>query len=206
MPAPFLRDTRLVVWIFILCAAGALALYAGKGEAPAFPSVAGASIGGPFSLVDHNGRAVSEKDFPGWKLIYFGFTYCPAICPTELQKMAVVMKRLDPATAEKITPIFVSVDPGRDTPEVLKGYVPMFHPRLVGLTGSAEQVEAVKRAWRVYAAKVEDPGASDYTVDHSSFTYLMAPDGSLAALYKIQDKAEAMAEDIAARLAAAQGG
>lgn len=164
-----------------------------------FTPVAGASIGGPFTLTDQDGRTVTERDFPGWKLIYFGFTYCPAICPTELQKVSLILKTLG-ERGEKIQPLFISVDPERDTPAVLKGYVPMFHPRLKGLTGTPEQIEAVKASWRVYAAKVQEPNANDYTVDHSSFLYLMAPDGSLAGLYKAQDKAEEVARDIAAKL------
>lgn len=202
MKDSFLKTMALVAGLAVLIAAGAWMATKGAGNGPGggFAPVAGASIGGPFTLVDQNGRTVTEKDFPGWLLIYFGFTYCPAVCPTELQKMATVMKKLGPDKAAKIRPLFISIDPERDTPEALKGYVAMFDPRLEGLTGTVEQIEAVKREWRVYAAKVQDPGASDYTMDHSSFTYLMSPDGRLAGLYKAQDKAEDIARDIAGKL------
>lgn len=203
MSLPLCRSL-ILAGVLVLIAAAALLLRlwspgSWQRDVSEFPSVGGASIGGPFTLVDQQSRTVTEKDFPGWLLIYFGFTYCPAICPTELQKMATVMRGLGPQS-EKVQPLFISVDPERDTPQVLKAYVPMFHPRLVGLTGTPAQIEAVKKHWRVYSAKVRDPGASDYTVDHSSFIYLMSPDGQLAGLYKSQDKAADIARDIAAKL------
>lgn len=165
------------------------------------PVMTGTRIGGPFTLVDQDGRAVTEASWPGkYRLVYFGFTYCPAICPTELQKMAAALKDLGPE-ADKIQPIFISVDPERDTPAVLKPYVPLFDPRLTGLTGTREQIDKVLKAWHVYAAKAQEPGASDYTMDHSSFTYLTDADGELLALYRITDTASAMAGDIRDRIA-----
>lgn len=202
MKDSFFKTLALVAGLSVLIAASVWVVTggAGRGQGGGFAPIAGASIGGPFTLVDQNGRTVTERDFPGWLLIYFGFTYCPAVCPTELQKMVTAMKKLDPDKAAKIQPLFISIDPERDTPGVLKGYVAMFDPRLDGLTGTTGQIEAVKREWRVYAAKVQDPGASDYTMDHSSFLYLMSPDGRLAGLYKAQDKAEDIARDIAGKI------
>lgn len=162
-------------------------------------SMAGVPIGGPFTLIDHTGKTVTEKDFPGHKLVYFGFTYCPAICPTELQKIAQVMEELGPR-GDSLQPLFITVDPERDTPQIMQKYVEMFHPRLVGLTGSPAQIEAAVKAYRVYAAKAQDDALSDYTMDHSSFTYLISHDNKLLAIYKIQDKAEDIAQDIARRL------
>src|SRR3954467_7369032 len=111
------------------------------------PPLAGAAIGGPFTLTDQNGRRVSDRDFEGrYRIMYFGFTHCPDVCPTDLAIIGQALRRFekrDPARAARVTPIFVSVDPERDTPAVLKEYVGAFHPRLVGLTGTQEQIAAV---------------------------------------------------------------
>ncbi len=138
-----------------------------------------ALVGGPFTLTDQDGRRVSEKDFLGkYMLVFFGYTYCPDICPTELQVMTAALDELG-AAAEKIQPVFVSVDPERDTPAVLKSYVENFGPRLIGLTGSPEEIAAVAKAYRVYYAKSGNQTSPDaYLMDHSSIIYLMAPDGS----------------------------
>jgi cytochrome oxidase Cu insertion factor (SCO1/SenC/PrrC family) len=137
-----------------------------------------ALVGGPFSLTDQNGRRVSEKDFLGrHMLVFFGFTYCPDICPTELQVMTAALDAMGPE-GEKIQPVFVSIDPERDTPEVLKSYVENFGPRLIGLTGTPEEIAAVAKAYRVYYAKAGDQSSPDsYLMDHSSIIYLMGPDG-----------------------------
>jgi protein SCO1/2 len=162
--------------------------------------IAGVQVGGPFSLLVHNNTAVTEKNYDGqYKLIYFGFTYCPAICPTELQKMTLVMNELS-ADGDQIQPLFITIDPARDTVETMRSYVSLFHPRLVGLTGTQPQIDLVLNNYRVFAAKSQQEGLSDYTMDHSSFTYLMAPDNSLMAVYRIEDTADFMAEDIQKRL------
>jgi cytochrome oxidase Cu insertion factor (SCO1/SenC/PrrC family) len=180
---------------FLVLAGGALVARLSALD-PVRPTMPGTRIGGPFSLVDQDGRTVTNESWPGqYRLVYFGFTYCPAICPTELQKMATALKALGPEGA-KIQPLFVSVDPERDTSAVLKPYVALFHDRLVGLTGSRAQIDAMLKSWHVYAAKIHPPGATEYTMDHSSFTYLTDPDGMLLALYKNTDTAQAMAEDI----------
>jgi protein SCO1/2 len=162
--------------------------------------VAGVQVGGPFALVDHNEQAVTQEDFADQaKLIYFGFTYCPAICPTELQKMTRVLDRLG-TRAESIQPIFVTIDPERDTPEVMKEYLQSFYPEFVGLTGSRAQIDAVKKNYRVFAKRVDDPALSDYTMDHSSYIYLMSADDELLSMYRTQDDVEYMLADIKARL------
>ncbi len=136
-----------------------------------------ALVGGPFTMTDHNGRRVSEKDFLGkHMLVFFGYTYCPDICPTELQVMTAALDAMGPE-GEKIQPVFVSVDPARDTPAVLKSYVENFGPRLVGLTGTADEVAAIAKAYRVYYAKSGDKDSAEYLMDHSSIIYLMGPDG-----------------------------
>ncbi|MGZ5861954.1 MAG: SCO family protein [Methyloceanibacter sp.] len=137
-----------------------------------------ALIGGPFTLIDQNGRTVTDRDFPGrYKLVFFGFTHCPDICPAELQVMAAALDQLGDK-ADKVVPIFITVDPERDTPQVMSDFVKNFGSRLVGLTGSPEAVAAAAKAYRVAYTKVDDPGsANGYTVDHSALVYLMSPDG-----------------------------
>lgn len=160
-------------------------------------SMAGINLGGPFELVNDSGETVTEANYDGqYKLIYFGFTYCPAICPTELQKITQVLNALDDETAAKIQPLFITVDPERDTVDVMHEYVSLFHPRLIGLTGSLDQVEAIKKSYRVFATKVESEDMSDYTVDHSSFIYLMSPDNKPLSIYRMKDDADYMEGDI----------
>ena len=175
----------------------------GKPSETAMP-IAGLNIGGPFSLTNHMGEDVTEKDYEGqYKLIYFGFTYCPAVCPTELQKISRVMSALEknqPETAAKIQPLFITVDPERDRVPVMKEYVSLFHKRLIGLTGTQPQIDFVKKSYRVFATKVEDESANDYTVDHSSFIYLMGPDDTLVSMYRVSDSADKVYEDILKQL------
>lgn len=137
------------------------------------------SIGGPFTLTDHTGKRVTEKDYAGkYMLVYFGYTYCPDVCPTSLSIMAEAMDQLSAEELAKVVPIFVSVDTERDTVEVMASYVPNFHSKLVGLTGSADEVKAAARTYKAYYAKVnEDDPDGNYTMDHSSTTYVMGPDG-----------------------------
>lgn len=175
----------------------------GKPMETAIP-MAGLNVGGPFSLTDHTGKEVTEKDYEGqYKLIYFGFTYCPAICPTELQKISRVMKGLEgkqPETAAKMQPLFITIDPERDTAAVMKEYVSLFHPKLVGLTGTQPQIDFVKKSYRIFAAKAGDENSDEYTMDHSSFIYLMAPDDTLISMYSVNDSADAVYDDILKQL------
>lgn len=161
-------------------------------------AIANMGIGGGFSLVDHTGKAVSDADYADkYKLIYFGFTYCPAICPTELQKMAQVEQKLDEARNSKIQQIFITVDPERDTVDVMKDYVSLFDSNLIGLTGTPQQVEDIKKKYRVFSSKVQTPEMHDYTVDHSSYIYLVSPDSKVVSMYRIADDANYIAADIA---------
>lgn len=155
------------------------------------------AIGGPFALTDQTGKRVTEKDFTGkYMLIYFGFTFCPDVCPTELQVMSGALDELG-ADATKVQPIFVTVDPDRDTPEVLARYVKQFNPRLVGLTGSAQDIAAIAKEYRVYYEKVKDDSSSDdYSMDHSSIIYLMGPDGGFLTFFPPGTSPEKMAEKI----------
>ncbi|MDO8837433.1 MAG: SCO family protein [Parvibaculum sp.] len=158
----------------------------------------GARVGGPFTLVNEQGESVTEADFRGrYMLIYFGFTFCPDVCPTELQVMASAIETLGPE-AEKITPVFITIDPERDTPEVMARYVALFHPRLTGLTGTPEQIAAAAKAWHVFYRKAEDENSSeDYTMDHSSIVFLMGPEGEYLKLFGPGTGPDKMAEGIA---------
>ena len=134
-------------------------------------------IGGPFALIDHNGTTRTEQDFRGkLLLVYFGFTYCPDICPTDLQSIGLALDKLGPA-ADAVQPLFITLDPARDTAEQLKDYVPMFHPRLIGLTGDAQAIAKAADAYRVYYAKVPAENRDDYTIDHTAFIYVIGADG-----------------------------
>lgn len=140
-----------------------------------------------FSLINQDGKPVTDKDFYGrYMLVYFGFTSCPAICPTELQKMSEAYQLLPPESQKRIQPVFITVDPERDTLKVLKGYVDLFMPELMGMTGTPEQIDAVKKSFRVYASKVKE--GDSYTMDHSSFIYFIGLDGQILAMFKTADK------------------
>lgn len=139
------------------------------------PSAGKAAIGGSFNLINHNGNAVTDRDFLGnWTVVYFGFTHCPDICPDELQKLADAVDKIKEKTGIEIVPVFISVDPERDTVEQVREYVKEFHPNLVGLTGNPDEIKKAARAFRVYYMKTEEEG-SDYLVDHSIIMYLMDP-------------------------------
>lgn len=159
-------------------------------------------FGGPFALSDQHGNRVTEADFAGrYLLLYFGYTSCPDICPAGLQELAVVLASLG-EDAAKLTVAFVTVDPARDTPALLRDYLPLFDPDIVGLTGTEAEIAAVARAWRVHRVKVpiEGPADTDYLVSHSSITFLMGPDGNFVTLFPHGTPGTTMAERIAVHL------
>ncbi|MBO6518463.1 MAG: SCO family protein [Rhodospirillales bacterium] len=187
----------IVVVAFVIVLAGT-EYFANRGSDSVATS-SGPSVGGPFTLVNHDGETVTEKDFMGgYMLVFFGYTYCPDVCPTALSDMAAVMDMLGDEKAQKVTPVFISVDPGRDTPEHLAEYVSFFHPKTVGLTGTEEQIKAVAREYRVYYRLNEPAGddPQDYLVDHTSIIYLMGPDGKLVTHFSHGTDPKAMAERI----------
>ena len=148
--------------------------------------------GGPFALIDHSGQAVSDGDFRGQiVLMVFGYTFCPDVCPTTLSRVAEALDLLDRG-ADQVQPLFVTIDPQRDSPDVLAAYVKAFHPRMVGLTGTADQVREITGNYRVYHAKA---GAddSDYLMDHSAFIYLIGADGRLLTYLRHDATPEAIA-------------
>ena len=171
-------------WLLLLIMAPVLAIGAVAafltlpGSSPLQTVTGRAAIGGPFRLVDDHGRAVTNRDFRGrLMLVYFGYTYCPDICPTTLQTLSQAMAALGPA-ADQVAFLFISVDPRRDTVAHMHDYVTGFDPHLVGLTGSEDEVAAAARAYRVYYQRHDEDGGDDYLVDHSSFVYLMDRSGT----------------------------
>jgi protein SCO1/2 len=157
------------------------------------------SVGGPFQLVDQDGKMVTDKDFRGRPfLVFFGFTHCPDICPTTLFEVSEVFNRLG-KDAEKVSAIFVTVDPERDTPEKLKLYLSSFHPRISALSGSEAQIEAIKKAYYVYAKRIPLDGGG-YTMDHTSVVYLMDKEGKFVAPFNLKRDADAAANDLRRRL------
>jgi protein SCO1/2 len=175
MPSRQQAIFALTVLAIALAIAGAAFYFTSDRSGPAGSGEA--LVGGPFSLTDHTGRRVTEKDFLGkYMLVFFGFTYCPDVCPTELQVMSAALDELGTA-GNTIQPVFVSIDPERDTPEVVKQYVENFHPRLIGLTGSPDDIAAIARAYRVYYKKTAGGLETDYEMDHSTTIYLMGPVG-----------------------------
>jgi protein SCO1/2 len=160
----------LLVAVMLLAAGGYVFL---SGSQPAV-----LTVGGPFSLMDGDGHRVTDQTWRGkYLLVYFGYTFCPDVCPTTLSAVSDALDAMG-AKADRIQPLFITVDPKRDTPAVVKQYAAAFGPRIVGLTGSPEQIAAAAKAYRVYYAEHRTgPGPDDYSMDHSSVLYLMGPDG-----------------------------
>lgn len=178
-----------------------LALFACSAEQPdAPPPLQGAAIGGDFELIDENGETAREADFAGQnRVIYFGYAFCPDVCPFDMQKLGQAMRILEadnPALAERITPIFISVDPARDSPEVLIEFTDSFHPRMIGMSGSPEAIATAAERYGVYYAIGEDDGTGSYPVDHSNNAILFGPEGEPLAILPIQDSPEAIAETL----------
>ncbi len=185
----------------LLAFATALLLLQACSSAPGEqPPLAGAAIGGPFSLTDQDDRRVTDRDFAGkYRLVYFGFSYCPDVCPVDLQLAGQglrLLEKSDPQVAAKVQPIFISVDPERDSPAVLKPYVAAFHPRLIGLTGSEQEIKDVAKRHGVYFSKRGDRGSSNYLVDHSRTLLLFGPQGEPIAIVPHEKGAQAIADEL----------
>ena len=193
---------RVFAFLVVVCAA-AIAGVAGysslkPGQGPI--SSGTALVGGPFELTAHTGARVSDKDFEGkYLLIFFGYTYCPDVCPAELQVISAALDYLGDK-GKNIQPIFITIDPERDTPEALSKYMPNFHPRYLGLTGSPKEIERVAKAYRVYYAKAKETGDGDYLMDHSSIIYLMDRQGTFLKHFSYGTDAKQLAERIAAAI------
>lgn len=165
----------------LIALTGALLLSACQQQAKEPPPLEGAAIGGPINLVDTKGQPFSDSILAGkYRLIYFGYSWCPDICPTDMQQLAIAFRQFEakhPQLAAKVQPLFITVDPARDTPEKLDQFVAAFHPRFIGLTGSEAQIAAVTRAYAVPVLKGKDDGQGNYLVDHGRMTFLMDPAG-----------------------------
>jgi cytochrome oxidase Cu insertion factor (SCO1/SenC/PrrC family) len=180
----------LGVWIAVLLgAAGWIGWDAWKGDRP--------SIGGAFSLVDQNGRTVTDADLKGKPtLIYFGYTYCPDVCPTSLLLMETAVEQLGPDGPKKVNLVFITIDPERDTKELMKGYVGNFGATIEGLTGTPDQIGAVTRAYRVYYQKVPGKDGAPYLMDHSSIVYMLDKRGRFVTHFTHETKAETIAKAV----------
>ena len=199
------RASRLLV-VFIAFLAGLglclgiILLLAGRGgPRPGAGVLQTAAIGGPFRLTDQNGAPFSDQDLKGKTfLVFFGFTHCPDVCPTTLFEISQIMRDLG-ADADRTAALFISVDPERDTPEAMKDYLASFDPHVRGLTGDAEALAAVAKAYRVYYKKVPLDGG-DYTMDHTAIVYLMDKEGRFVSPFNMRRTAEAAADDLRKRL------
>lgn len=188
----------LLIWQFTGFAPGRQGLE----ETPARHSGI-AAVGGPFKLVSHDGKTVTDQDFAGrFMLIYFGYTWCPDVCPLALQLMDDALTRLGPDAAA-IQPIFITIDPERDTADVLKSYIASFNPGFIGLTGTPEDIAAVAEAYKMYYRKTEPLDGADslgYGVDHMNIFYLMGPDGAYVAHFMSPTSPKDVAAEIATHL------
>lgn len=155
-----------------------------------------AQLGGPFTLVNHHGETVTDKDvITKPTLLYFGYTYCPDVCPLDNDRNAQAVTILDERGYD-VTPVFISIDPQRDTPELMKEFVEYMHPKMIGLTGTPEQTKAASQAYRTYY-NVRDPEEEYYLIDHSTFTYLVFPDEGFVEFFKRELTPEQMADRVA---------
>ncbi|KQM62506.1 electron transporter [Sphingomonas sp. Leaf17] len=172
----------------------------GEPATPAQPPLAGARIGVPFTLTDQNGRTVTDRNFAGkYRIMYFGYTFCPDVCPVDVQVIGAAVRKLDsanPALAARLVPVFVTVDPARDTPAVIKSFVSAFHPRMVGLTGSPAAIAALAKGYGVYVARGKTSPGGGYMMDHSRTAFLMDPAGKPLALLPTEQGADAVVAEI----------
>ncbi len=190
------RRAVLIFAAVVLAIAAGIGSYAflSRPEGPLGTGVA--LVGGPFTMTNQDGARVTEKDFLGrYMLMFFGYTYCPDICPTELQVMTAALDMMG-EEGKAITPVFVSVDPQRDTPDVVKSFVENFGPNVVGLTGSPEDIAGIAKAYRVYYAKAASSASDEYLVDHSSIIYLMGPDGRFVKHFTYTTDAPQLAKEL----------
>ena len=198
MSSPVTRIAIIAGVIAAAAAAGfAIANYSGLlGSQSVVESIGMPKVGGPFALVDQDNKPVTDATYRGKVMVvYFGYTFCPDVCPTELAKIATAVDSLG-KDADQVAPIFITVDPTRDTPDKMKSYVEQFDKRMIGLTGSADQVSQVAKEYRVYSAKSGDTSGQYYLVDHTSFIYLMDRTGKYSGIARPDDPPEALAASI----------
>jgi protein SCO1/2 len=195
----------LVLAIAILVIAGSVFWFSARDDRQAATILGSSStgealVGGPFDLIDHTGRRVTDADFRGkWLLVFFGYTHCPDACPLSLHEIAIALDHLGDAGRD-VDALFISIDPERDTPEVLAEFVGAFHERIIGLTGTPEQVEAAAKAYRVYYQKRTDGDPVYYLVDHTTAIYFMGPDGKYVTHFRYDIGGVEMAEQMRTHL------
>ncbi len=206
------RKLRMAIWTVAIVANLGLVggfLWINLSDPPSYTASSSgeADVRSEFSLTDHTGRDVTETDYTGrWQLVVFGFTYCPDICPTTLAFVGTILDLLGP-DVERVAPLFISVDPERDSVEIIAEYVAAFHPRIIGLTGSPAQIAVAAEEFKVYYAKLEDDSAPDgYLMAHTGAIYLMRPDGRFEAVFRESDQEpERLAEEILVRIKKERG-
>jgi protein SCO1/2 len=183
--------TLLAALVVLVSLGSALLLFPPGREGPAVSGQA--LVGGPFTLTAHDGRRMSDTDFRGkYMLVFFGYTFCPDVCPTELQVISAALDQMG-TKADTIQPIFVTIDPARDTVDVMKSYVESFHPRLIGLTGNDSDIATIAKAYRVFYQRGGPQQGSDYLMDHTNITYLMDKDGKFLKHFTYSTDATALA-------------
>jgi len=189
----FVPAAVLLGGLLILGAGAFLVLSLHETPRGAAGTLLASAIGGPFRLVDQNGKTVTDADLKGkWSLVYFGYTHCPDACPTALNDIAIALDELGPQRTA-VRPVFVTVDPERDTPEVLKSYVTAFDAPILALSGTPEEIAQAAKGYRVYYAKHPEVGG-DYSMDHSSVIYVMDPEGRFTASFTQENSPEEIAE------------
>lgn len=179
----------------------ALLLTACNAQPAEEPPLAGAALGGDFTLTGEDNSPVSWSDFDGkYRIVYFGYAFCPDVCPTDVQRAMAGLKQFEasePELGAQIQPLFVTIDPARDTPQVVAEFTDAFHPRLIGLTGSPEEVKAAADKFAVYYARGADSEAGGYLMDHSNITYLFGPAGDPIAMLPTDEGPDAVAAELA---------
>jgi cytochrome oxidase Cu insertion factor (SCO1/SenC/PrrC family) len=200
LPSRFALAAVFLGGLAILGAAVFLGSQHGDSPRGAAGTLLSSAIGGPFRLVDQDGKTVTDADLKGkWSLVYFGYTHCPDACPTALNDIAIALDELGPKRSA-VRPVFITVDPERDTPEVLKAYVTAFDAPILALTGTPEEVAQAAKGYRVFYAKHPEAGG-DYSMDHSSVIYVMDPEGRFTASFTHQSSPEELAERLKKLLA-----
>ena len=193
LPRRFVLVTALLAGLVILGAGAFLALSLHETPRGTAGTLLASAIGGPFRLVDQNGKTVTDADLKGkWSLVYFGYTHCPDACPTALNDIAIALDELG-SKRSAVRPVFITVDPERDTPEVLKAYITAFDAPILALTGTPEEIAQAAKGYRVYYAKHPEAGG-DYSMDHSSVIYVMDPQGRFTASFTQENSPEEIAE------------
>ena len=186
--------------LLLLLAAPALALAACSGAPAEAPPLQGATMGGAFTLTDHNGRRVTDAAFAGkYRLVYFGFTSCPDVCPVDMQVIGAGLRQFeaeDSARASRVQPLFITVDPARDTPQVLRTFVAHFHPRMIGLTGSEAEIAEAARKYRIFYERGEAGAGGGYQVDHTRMMVLYGPAGEPIAMVPHDQGAAGVAAEL----------